>query len=32
MGFSNVSLIQLRRLVGHSEPEIIRLPFKSSGL
>ena len=32
MGFSNVSLIQLRRLVGSSGPEIIGLPFKSPGL
>ena len=32
MGFSNVSMIQLRRLVGPSGPEIIGLPFNSSGL
>ena len=31
MGFSNVSVIQIRRLVGLSGPEIIGVPFKSSG-
>ena len=31
MGFSNVSIIQLRRWVGLSGPEIIGLGFKSSG-
>ena len=31
MGFSNISIIQLRHLVGLSGPEIIGLPFKSSG-